>query len=229
MSIPIKATPFTFDIPGVTVLGEFVNNPTIVAGDCQVAKDGGAFVNTTVTPSVYNTRIVTITLSSNEMNADRLFVQLKDQDTVWQPVDILIQPEPDVLMAVKPTFIPNNLGGQISATRIEIIRGDAYDGNSWPKLSWTASQDITGKVITFTIREEDDFSFDPAGAPILQVTGVGAGTLAEISLSATNTNIFPLPIGSKQYNFDLEITHSVTSYQTIARGTVTVSLDQTRR
>ena len=58
----------------------FIENPTIVAGDFQVSKDGGAFIDLAtlpvVEPALSNT--VKINLSATEMTADKVVVNGKD-------------------------------------------------------------------------------------------------------------------------------------------------------
>jgi hypothetical protein len=225
MSYPIKAQSYTFDIPGLKLNGNYVTNPTISLADCKVSKDGGVFVNTAI-PTVYANRIVTISLSAFEMDADRLFIALEDPDLTWDPVDILIQTELDIEALMTVTFTSNNTSGQLSAEQINLIQGDAYDDVSWDKLSWTADADITGLPLIFTIREVNDFSI---GTPILTANGTGAGTLAEITLTSSLTNAIPLTAKSKLFNFDLEVEFAANSYKTVAAGTVTVTISQTRR
>lgn len=55
-------------------------NPTIAAGDFQISKDFGAFVNLTTLPSVVpaGSRSVMIDLSASEMTADNIVIQCVD-------------------------------------------------------------------------------------------------------------------------------------------------------
>lgn len=59
----------------------FQTNPTIAAGDFKVDKDGGGLTNLSTLPSVdpSSTKLVKITLSSTEMNADVVTVVCSDQ------------------------------------------------------------------------------------------------------------------------------------------------------
>ena len=56
--------------------GSFVVNPTIAEGDFQVQKDDGAMVNLETTPVVTPAggRLVRVSLSADEMNADKVNV-----------------------------------------------------------------------------------------------------------------------------------------------------------
>ncbi len=72
--------------------GNFKSNPTIAAGDFKVAKDGGALANLTTLPSVApaSSVLVTISLSSTEMNADVVSVVCIDQTAPKEWADFVI-------------------------------------------------------------------------------------------------------------------------------------------
>jgi hypothetical protein len=61
--------------------GGFQVNPTLAAGDFQISKDGGAFVNLVTLPVVSpaGSRQVQIALTAAEMTAERVTVQAIDQ------------------------------------------------------------------------------------------------------------------------------------------------------
>jgi len=61
--------------------GNFKSTPTLAAGDFKVSKDGGALANLTTLPtnSPASSVLVTIALSSTEMNADVVTVVCIDQ------------------------------------------------------------------------------------------------------------------------------------------------------
>ena len=63
--------------------GRIKTTPTIAAGDFKVSKDGGALANLTTLPSESpaGSGLVTIALSSTEMNADVVTVRWIDQTT----------------------------------------------------------------------------------------------------------------------------------------------------
>lgn len=91
---PVKNEDFIFYI----ALEDYVNpgnfdvNPTIAAGDFQVSKDGGAFANLTTLPAVEpaSSRMVKVTLSATEMNADNVVIQGVDQTSPKEWADIII-------------------------------------------------------------------------------------------------------------------------------------------
>ena len=66
-------------------------DPTIAAGDFKVDKDGGGLNNLTTLPSVdpAGSRLVKITLSSDEMNADVVTVVGSDQTATKEWADIM--------------------------------------------------------------------------------------------------------------------------------------------
>lgn len=67
-------------------------NPTIVAGDVKLSKDGGAFANINTLPTVTPSggRAIRVTLSATEMQCAQLVIQFVDQSTVKEWVDQVI-------------------------------------------------------------------------------------------------------------------------------------------
>lgn len=72
--------------------GNFKSNPTIASGDFKVSKDGGALANLTTLPAVEpaSSVLVTISLSSTEMNADVVSVVCIDQTSPKEWADLVI-------------------------------------------------------------------------------------------------------------------------------------------
>lgn len=72
--------------------GNFKTNPTIASGDWQVSKDGGAFANLSTLPSVEpaSSRMIKVTLSSTEMNADNVVIQGVDQTAPKEWSDFIL-------------------------------------------------------------------------------------------------------------------------------------------
>lgn len=91
---PVKNEDFIFYIAleDYTNPGNFDVNPTIAAGDFQVSKDGGAFANLSTLPAVEpaSSRMVKVTLSATEMNADNVVIQGVDQTSPKEWADIII-------------------------------------------------------------------------------------------------------------------------------------------
>lgn len=80
---PIKNQDFIIRISlaDMATPGRFKSSPTIAAGDFKVDKDGGGLGNLGTLPSVdpAATKLVKITLSADEMNADVVTVICSDQ------------------------------------------------------------------------------------------------------------------------------------------------------
>jgi len=107
---------------------------------------------------------------------------------------------------------------------INLIRGDAYDGTSNAKLSWTASKNVQGETVNFTIRDSKDVVIlDQSTAG---VSATATGTKVEVSLSTAATKLLD-PAVSLFY-FDVEIKFSADSRWTITRGNVCVESDFSR-
>lgn len=72
--------------------GNFKTNPTIASGDFAVSKDGGAFANLSTLPTVEPAagRMIKITLSSTEMNADNVVIRCVDQTAPKEWADLII-------------------------------------------------------------------------------------------------------------------------------------------
>ena len=101
---------------------------------------------------------------------------------------------------------------------LELIRSDAYDGTSHDKLSFPAGKSIAGVTCVMTVRNAD------TDASLMSVSGVGVGSNAEITLTSAQTASLVPGI----QKFDVEVRHSDTSKQTVARGECIVLEDQTR-
>ncbi len=72
--------------------GSFKSSPTIASGDFKVDKDGGGLTNLSTLPSVdpASSRLVKITLSSTEMNADVVTLQCVDQTSPKEWADFIL-------------------------------------------------------------------------------------------------------------------------------------------
>ena len=122
-------------------------------------------------------------------------------------------------------FSPQNPPPVINA--INIIKGDAYDGTGHPELTWIASDDsVDAETCILTLRDTNDNSTDP---PVLQVSTTGLNEFIRFSLSSDLTNSIPVIGRQTTYNYDVEVQFGVGSFRTIARGTISVSLGETRR
>jgi hypothetical protein len=72
--------------------GKFKSSPTIAAGDFKVDKDGGGLTNLSTLPTVdpSGSKLVKITLSSTEMNADVVTLVCSDQTSPPEWADYVV-------------------------------------------------------------------------------------------------------------------------------------------
>lgn len=127
-----------------------------------------------------------------------------------------------IIAAITP--ITTVYSPQPSSEVISLIHGDAYDGQANNKLSWTSSKDVDGETVNFTIRDSKDaIVLDQSTAG---VTTTATGTLVEVSLSTSATEL--LDPAATIYKFDVEIEFTADSRWTITRGTVCVEGDESR-
>lgn len=94
MAYPKKNTQFIFDVALIdaTARPSLRANPTLAAGDVKVSTDEGAFANAGTLPSVApaSGTNVKVTLSTSEMNGDRVVVQFIDQTSPKEWDDVLV-------------------------------------------------------------------------------------------------------------------------------------------
>jgi len=80
---PVKNEDFSFDVCLEDYVngGLFKSNPTLASGDVKVSKDNGALANLGTLPSVSpaSSKMVTVALTSTEMNADKVTIIFSDQ------------------------------------------------------------------------------------------------------------------------------------------------------
>jgi hypothetical protein len=91
---PVKGEDFILrvSLSDMAVNGRFKSSPTIAAGDFKVDKDGAGVTNLSTLPSVdpAASKLVKITLSSTEMNADVVTVVCSDQTEPPEWADLVI-------------------------------------------------------------------------------------------------------------------------------------------
>jgi len=118
MAEPERGVPYDFFIPLLDFgTGEFVDNPTIVAGDFKVSKDGGIFANLNTLPvaAPSGSSSIKVNLSAGEMTADKIVVEAVDQTIPipeWRDVFTFID---------CPTIIPIP---ESVAKILDILEGD---------------------------------------------------------------------------------------------------------
>tara|TARA_R110002020_G_scaffold368536_5_gene580374 strand:- start:9625 stop:10332 length:708 start_codon:yes stop_codon:yes gene_type:complete len=124
----------------------------------------------------------------------------------------------------KITPITNIYTSQPKSETLNLIRGDAYDGTSNSKLTWTASKSVHGQTVNFTIRDsKDSIVLDQNTTG---VTATATGTSVEVSLSTAATKLLDPAVSV--FKFDVEIQFSEDSRWTIAKGIVCVEGDVSR-
>jgi cytoskeletal protein CcmA (bactofilin family) len=91
----LKATEYVFyvSLPSISNSGKFQANPTLASGDVQVIKDGGTPANIGTLPIVINSgKVLEVTLTDTEMDADTIAVLFSDQaGNQWGDVIATIQ------------------------------------------------------------------------------------------------------------------------------------------
>ena len=111
---------------------------------------------------------------------------------------------------------------QPDSSSLYLVRGDNYDGVSWPKLVFDSSKDLSAVTdINFTIRDTDDnivISTADTG-----VTAEVVGTTVEVTLLNSSSSL--LPIGYSHFDCEVIFTDS---HQTIANGCVDTTQDISR-
>ena len=119
----------------------------------------------------------------------------------------------------KITPLTTVFSAQPDSSSLSIIRGDNFDGISWPKLVFDAGKDLSGVTdINFTIRDMNQnllISTADAG-----VSAAVVGTTVEVTLLNSSTSL--LPVGEALFDCEVIFTDS---HQTIARGCVDTNQD----
>lgn len=92
---PVKGSAYSFEMSLVSQADTdtFQDNPTLAAGDVKVVKDGTLDGNIDSLPTAVGslTRVITVTLSADEMNADRVAVLFHDAaGDEWQDALVFI-------------------------------------------------------------------------------------------------------------------------------------------
>jgi len=94
---PLKNSAFSFEtaLDSQSDGDVFQTSVTLAAGDVTVSKDGGAFSNITTLPTeISTTGVLTVSLSADEMNADRITVRFHDAaGDEWQDLLVTIDTE----------------------------------------------------------------------------------------------------------------------------------------
>lgn len=170
----------------------FQSNPTLASGDVKVSKDGGALANLTTLPAVTpaSSKLVKVTVSATEMNADNVTVIFSDASgDQWCDLTVNIQtiatgkqfdnmftPGTSTVMQLKQLVINNDSGAGLSVT------GTA--GDIVGDITGNLGGNVTGNV-------EGDVAGDLGGNVTGNVGGNVVGSVASVTaeVSANVTKI----------------------------------------
>ena len=135
---------------------KFKVNPTIVAGDFQISKDGGTFANLATLPAVTpaGSRTVKISLSATEMDADNITVQA---------IDVAGDEWMEAIITYNTQDIVNIVSGMLDALSDDHLLPGSI-GKILDEL-YKLQGLKTGKpmTVTRTSRECDDITLDITG------------------------------------------------------------------
>lgn len=193
----IRGQQYVFYVPLVSrSTGQFQVNPTIAAGDFQVSKDGGAYVNLATLPVVEpaGSESVKVTLSASEMSASNVNFRGKDvSGAEWDDVFSNIQPiswmdandivKSNVILWASGTVVTPNLTG-IPKVDLVDIDGLATNGNNATlKLKKLDVRNTAAGDYAVYLSESG------SGGAALGIDGLGSGGVA-VSLSATSAAVY---------------------------------------
>jgi hypothetical protein len=142
---PVKNQSYSFEIAltdqADTAL--FKSSPTLAAGDVKVSKDGGAFSNIDSLPSEISSGVLTVALTADEMDADRVAILFTDAaGAEWSSLLVTLRTVAQTL-----DTIDSNVDSILSDTGTDgvVIADDAIESGkfdestAFPKTSADAS------------------------------------------------------------------------------------------
>jgi hypothetical protein len=190
-----------------TANGSWQANPTLAAGDVQISKDGGALANLTTLPVVTpaSSKLVKVTLSQTECNADNLIVIFSDAaGAEWCDLTINLQ-------TVAENF--DSLGTDIAAVQAD-------------------TDNIQTRLPAALVSGRIDASVGAMATDVLTNTALAASAVTEIQTGlATPTNITAgtittvtnLTNAPTAGDFTATMKTSITTAATAATPTVTLA------
>lgn len=101
---------------------------------------------------------------------------------------------------------------------ISLTKGDDFDGTANASLSFDVGKSVDTASATFTVRSRE------TDAVALTTSGTCSGNVVTVSLSATETDT----LTPGRYKYDVQVTYSGGSLQTVSTGSVNVTEAQTR-
>ena len=192
--------------------------PTIAAGDFKVSKDGGALTNLatlpTVTPAA--SRLVKISLSATEMNADDVVVMCVDAaGAEWADLMIHLKPETRVLSDLAyPT---------VSGRSVDVTAGGTV-GIDWANVEApTTTVGLSGTTVGVTTTNSDMRGTDNAALASV------VGALTDAAAAGDPTSADTLMQYAKQLVNTLEGTAGIPVFPASADPANNVSLAESIR
>lgn len=226
-----------------TATGAWQSNPTLASGDVKVSLDGGSLANLTTLPAVTpaSSKLVKITLSQAEVNADNVAIIFSDAaGAEWSDVTINLQ---TTARRIDDLAYPATSGRSMVVDASGLV--DANAVKVGPTGSGTAqtARDIGASVLlsTGTGTGQLDFTSGVVKANLAQILGTAltetagllaggfkkffniatpASTMDALTLVATATNLTNAPTAG---DLTAAMKTSVTTAATAATPTVTLA------
>ena len=157
---------FYVSLAPLTATGAWQANPTLAAGDVKISLDGGALANLTTLPVVSpaSSKLVKVTLSQAETNADNLIIIFSDQTSPAEWCDLTIN-----LQTAAENF--DSLGTDIAAVQAD-------------------TDNIQTRIPAALVSGRMDASVGAMATDVITNTALAASAVTEIQTGlATPTNI----------------------------------------
>lgn len=234
---PIKNSAFAFTVFLTSKINPdtFVDNPTVVAGDVKISKDGGALVNLTYTPTVTG-KVVKVSLTAAEMNANFIAILFSDAaGSQWQDMSIMIRTMLAVNDGNEVALEITDLNLYSGITFAETVSGLSIPSN-WTKIYFTAKKklaDTDSMALVQILKSNppdpgDGLLYLDGGVPITPTDGAmtvdQAGGTIDIDLTDDATAVLEI-IQSATYDIKC-ITSDPKSYR-LRGGNFIVALTET--
>ena len=131
------------------------------------------------------------------------------------------------------TFTQSGLPEPPQVENLNLIRGDAYDDVANPKLSWRFPNGVVNQqeqaAAVLCIRRQGDVDLSE-DAEFLLIDNDSFGDVISFQLTSSDTNSLFIDGRSSIFNYDVQADIGFADdWQTLVRGTLTVTLAETRR
>jgi hypothetical protein len=185
---------FYLGLPSATISGAMQPAPTLAAGDVKVSLDGGALNNLTTLPVVTPAagKLVKVTLSQAETNADNIAIVFADQTSPAEWCDTVV-----TIQTVAANF--DSLSARVPAALV----GGKMDSNVG---TFTAGA-ITAAAFTAGAIDANAIATDAIGAAELAASAVteiqtGLATAAAIAAVQADTDDIQVRVAAVQADTD---------------------------